>query len=578
MVRTGVSDLVLLRKLLRQARPFAWHIAVIFLLNLVSAGLVLLTPLPLAIAVDSVLGDKPLPDLLRALVPAATQNSSSLLLALTIGLLMAIALCRQLQSMAHWLLYTYTGEQMVLGFRAQLFSHVQRLSLAYHDAKGTTDSTYRIQYDTPAIQWLAIDGLLPLVTALCTVGGMIAITAHLDWQLAAVAIAVCPVLFLIARLYRTRLRRRWREVKELESSALSVVQESLGALRVVKAFGQEQHVQERFLHRARASVGARLRAAWGEASFDMLGGLTIALGTGAVLFLGVRHVQAGTLSLGSLLLVMGYVAQLYHPLQTLSKSIATLQSSLASAERVFALLEHLPDVAEKPDAKPLDRARGDIIFDHLIFAYEPGHRVLRDLHFEIPAGTRVGIAGKTGAGKSTLLNLLTRFYDPSSGRVLLDGIDLRDYRVADLRNQFSLVLQDPVLFSTSIAENIAFARPGAGDAAVVEAARAADAHDFITALPQGYDTLVGERGMRLSGGERQRISLARAFLKDAPILLLDEPTSSVDIQTEATILDALDRLMRGRTTFMIAHRLSTLRDCDLRLEIEHGRIATAVHH
>jgi ATP-binding cassette, subfamily B, bacterial len=563
MVPTGASDLLLLRKLLRQARPYAWHIGGIFLLNVLSAGLVL--------------GRKPLPELLRPLVPPTLQQSSGPLLGFTIGLLIAIALCRQLQSMAHWLLYTYTGEQMVLGFRAQLFGHVQRLSLAYHDAKGTTDSTYRIQYDTPAIQWLAIDGLLPFLTALCTVGGMITVTALLDWQLATVALAVCPMLILISRLYRRRLRRQWRQVKELESSALSVVQESLGALRVVKAFGQERRVQERFLHHARASIGARLRAAWGEAAFDMLGGLTIAVGTAAVLFLGVRHVQAGILSLGDLLLVMGYVAQLYGPLQTLSKSIATLQSSLASAERVFALLDHLPDVAEKPDAQPLARATGALVFDHLSFAYEAGHRVLKDLCLEIPAGTRVGIAGKTGAGKTTLLNLLTRFYDPTSGRILLDGVDLCDYRLDDLRNQFSLVLQEPVLFSTSIADNIAFARPGASAEDVIEAARAADAHDFITGLPQGYDTKVGERGMRLSGGERQRISLARAFLKNAPILLLDEPTSSVDMRTEATILDALDRLMRGRTTFMIAHRLSTLRDCDLRLEIEHGCIAAAVH-
>jgi ABC-type multidrug transport system ATPase subunit len=270
---------------------------------------------------------------------------------------------------------------------------------------------------------------------------------------------------------------------------------------------------------------------------------------------------------------MGYLQQLYDPLKTASKKAGALQSSLASAERVYSILDERPDFVDPPDARPLTRAAGAVAFRNVSFAYEPGHCVLHDVSFEIPPGTRLGIAGTSGAGKTTLVSLLTRFYDPSSGQIMFDGVDLRRYRLVDLRNQFAIVLQEPVLFSTSIAENIAYARPDADDVDVVAAARAAGAHDFICALPDGYGTAVGERGVRLSGGERQRIALARAFLKDAPILILDEPTSSVDARTEAEILEAMERLMSGRTAFMIAHRPSTLEICDARLELEHGRVA-----
>jgi ATP-binding cassette subfamily B protein len=301
-------------------------------------------------------------------------------------------------------------------------------------------------------------------------------------------------------------------------------------------------------------------------------GLLTALGTAAVLYVGVRHVQSGVLTLGDLLLVMGYLAQLYGPLRTLSKRAVGLQSKFASAERAFALLDRAPDVPERADAWPIARARGEIEFQGVSFDH--GDRpILRDVSFHVPPATRVGIVGPTGAGKTTLLNLLLRLHDPSAGRILLDGVDLRDYRLADLRGQFAVVLQEPVLFSTSLAENIAYARPDASHEDIVAAATAANVHAFIAQLPRGYDTVVGERGMMLSGGERQRVSLARAFLKDAPILILDEPTSAVDVRSESLIMEALERLMQGRTTLVVAHRLSTLEGCDMRLEIEHGRLA-----
>jgi ATP-binding cassette subfamily B protein len=281
------------------------------------------------------------------------------------------------------------------------------------------------------------------------------------------------------------------------------------------------------------------------------------------------------LTIGGLLLVMAYLAQLYGPLTTISRKVATIQSHLASLDRAFAVLDTAPDVPERTGARELVRADGAVSFRNVSFGYAADRAILRDVSFDLTPGTRLGISGTTGAGKTTLVSLLTRFYDPAEGQILLDGVDLRDYRLADLRAQFAIVLQEPVLFSTTLGENIAYGRPGASEGEIIEAAKAANVHDFIVGLPEGYDTPVGERGMRLSGGERQRISLARAFLKDAPILILDEPTSSVDTVTEGLIMEAMERLMRGRTTLMIAHRLSTLAHCDTRISLTEGRVTVA---
>jgi len=573
MATPSFTAWTLYRRLLGQARPYRPHLGGLFLLSLLASPLALLTPLPLKMAVDSVVGSRRLtPDPLAALLPAAVTRSHTAILVVAAVLFVMIALLTQLQQLGSSVLSAYTGEKLVLGFRVRLFRHVQRLSFLYHDSKGTTDSMYRIQYDATAIQNIAVDGIFPFITAAITIASMIYVTARIDWQLALVALAVSPVLFLVAQAYRHRLRRRWGDAKRLESSALSVVQEVLAAMRVVKAFGQESYEQERFICQSSKGLRARVHLAFVAGSFGLLVGLITAVGTAAVLFTGMRHVEAGVLTLGELLVVMGYLAQLYIPLQTISKKAADLQASLASAERAFALLDEVPDVTERPNAQPLARALGAVTFRKVSFAYSKDHPVLHDISFEIGPGTHLGIAGTTGAGKTTLVSLLTRFYDPTAGQILLDGVNLGDYKLADLRNQFAIVLQEPVLFSSSIAENIAYARPGASDHDIIAAAKAANAHEFITGLPQGYETQVGERGMRLSGGERQRISLARAFLKDAPILVLDEPTSSVDTKTEAAVMEAMERLMHGRTTFMIAHRQSTLANCDTLLRIEQGRL------
>ena len=567
------SDLAIYRRVLREARPYWRHIFGIWLISLLSTPLALLLPLPLTIAVDSVLGDKPLPGFLEAILPSSLQDSTNALLIFTVVLLVSVELASQLQSMSKTLLRTYTAERLTLRFRALLFRQAQRLSLAYHDRKGTADANYRIQSDAGSVSTVAVDGVIPFVSAGVTFIAMLVIIANIELTLALIALVYGPVFVLLTWAYRRRLRARHREVKELESSALSVVQEVLTSIRVVKAFGQEDREEQRFTNRASEGMGARLRVALIDGSFWMAIGLVTALGTGSVMYVGFRSVEAGAMTLGSLLLIMGYLAELYGPLSKISRQVATLQSGFASAERVFSLLDQAPDVVDRPDARPLRRAAGAIEVRDVSFSYGDQTPVLERVSFAVEPGERVGISGRTGAGKTTLASLLTRFYDPSAGEILLDGVALRDYRLADLRNQFAIVLQEPVLFSTSIGENIVYGRPEADRDEMIAAAQAADIHRFIETLPDGYETPVGERGMTLSGGERQRVSLARAFLKDAPILILDEPTSSVDLKTEATIVDAMERLMAGRTTFMIAHRLSTLESCSLRLRVQGHRVA-----
>ncbi len=544
------------------------------LLSLALMPLALLTPLPLKIAVDSVLGDHPLPAFLNRLLPEALSGTPDARLWLSISLVIAVALLSRIHTVFSWVLRDYTAEHLVADFRSRLFLHVQRLSLVHHETKGTADAIYRIGQDAGALQMLVIQIVLPFIGAAFSFAGMLYVTAAINGKIALVALAIAPFLMLLTGLYRPYLREKWRAAHEQHSAAVAVLHEALGALRLVKTFGTEERERHRFETQAGSAVRIRVGAAFAEASLNFLVGLLIACGTALVLYIGVRDVQAGELTIGDLLLVMAYLAQLYQPLQTMGAQIAMQQRALASVERAFELLDETPTLIDRPGACPLARAAGAITFENVSFAYFPRKPTLHDISFAVPAGSSVGIVGRTGAGKSSLISLLIRLYDPTSGRILLDGVDLRDYRIADLRRQFGVVSQDSLLFSDTVAANIAYSRPNAPMKEIMAAAEAAEAHDFIMKLPDGYDTLCGDRGVRFSGGERQRLSLARAFLRDAPLLILDEPTSAVDVQTEAAILRGIERLMEGRTTFMITHRLATLRRCDLLLVMEAGRLTS----
>lgn len=555
---------------LRESRSCWPHLIGIAALSVISLPLTLLYPLPLKIVVDSVLGGSPLPVWLEH-IPVLPHAGSAI--GTAIAVLLGIALLVSAQGLIAWWLQTYTGEKLVWDFRAKLLDHVQRLPLVFHDRYGSTDSVYRIQHDAPAIQYVTIQGLVPLMTAVCTLVGMIVVTARMDLTLSFIALLIVPILFLLSLGCSRIVRQRSQTIKELDSSAMSVIQEVIGSIRVIKAFGQESREHSRFVRRSEKRMSQQVRLSLQQAIFNVLIGLTIAAGTATALFIGVQHVRAGMLTIGSLLMIMAYIAQVYQPLQTLTAKATELQIWLTSLERAFSLLDQQPEITERASALTLKTAQGDFEFRNVSFLYDGSGKGLHNISFHVPCGTRVGIVGATGAGKTTLLNLLMRFYDPTDGMVLLDGCDVREYRIADLRRQFAVVLQEPVLFGASIAENIAYGKPDASDAEIVAAAKAAASHDFISQLPDGYETQAGERGSRLSGGERQRISLARAFLRNSPVLILDEPTSSVDVHTEAAIMEATERLMAGRTTFMIAHRLSTLKSCDLVVVLDQGRLS-----
>jgi len=563
-----------LRRLLQEARPFWLHFVVLLVVSLLSIPLTLLLPLPVKILIDSVLGSTPLPRPLSALLPAGAAQNGNLALLLPAGMLVVILGLSKLQALLSTVLFSYTTERLMLSFRAKVFLHLQRLSLAHHDSKGSSDATYRIQYDAVSVAIVILGGGITFTTTALTLLGMIYVVARIDWQLLVVVAAVAPFLLLSTYVYRQLVRKRWHRVKELESAAMSVLQEALGAIRVVKAFQREEQERQRFVQTTMKGVRLRVKLAFAEGIFNLAVGLLIGAGTGLALYLGGLHVRSGRITLGALMMAVIYLVQLYAPMTTLAQKVGELQTALASVERSFSVLDEPQEVIEQPNARRLLHAAGRVEFRNVSFSYDGERPALQDVSFEVPSGTSLGIMGKTGAGKTTLINLLGRFYDPNAGEIRIDGIDTREYRLADLRDQFAFVLQDSVLFSASIAENIAYGRPQASQEEIEKGARAANAHDFIMELPEGYRTVLGERGMTVSGGERQRIALARAFLKDAPILILDEPTSSVDTKTEAVIMEAMERLMRGRTTLIIAHRLSTLKNCDNVLRLENGRVAS----
>lgn len=577
--RKPVTGWRVFRRVLRELTGYRPHLVGIAVLGVLAAPLSLLQPLALKVVVDHYLGRQPPPAYLDAVMPAWLADMSGgymgggdgyLIFAVFLIIIGALAL----QSIAYCkrLLSTFTRERLALGLRMRLFGHVEKLSLSYHDQEGPSQATFRIMMDTAVIPGLLLAGLIPALQSLAMVVVFGVAMLLLSVKLTLLIFIVVPLLMAASWPFGRSLRRQWHDIKEIDTSMLGRLQEIFSAVRLVKTFGKEQRETEALQDLAEQGVRARCRVARTQGLFSFVLAMGTAVGTAAFLFLGAGMVRGDELQLGELVMLGALTVQFYAPVQGLVGMIASLQSSFASAERALNLLDEAPAVAERADARPLERAVGALSFRDVSFAYEADQPVLRNVSLEVAAGSRVGIVGRTGAGKTTLMNLLTRLHDPTAGAILLDGSDLRDIVLDDLRRQFAVVLQDPVLFKKSVAENINYALPSASMEQTVQAARLANVHDFIESMPDGYDTIVGERGQRLSGGERQRISLARAFLKDSPILILDEPTSSVDMRTEAAIMEAVQRLMEGRTTFIIAHRPSTLEICDKVLALDGGRV------
>jgi ABC-type multidrug transport system fused ATPase/permease subunit len=567
-------------RMLRPAFAQDWKMTGIGMALLLGvSGMTLLEPWPLKIVIDSVIGNQAPPPFLARMTelvvsdaPFIDDPKHALLFVLCISFLIINLVIGVLTVSSTYVLIA-VGLRLVFRLRCALFDHVQRLSLSFHDATSVGDSLYRIAWDTYAAQTLFNGGVVPAITAALTLVGIVVVMLAVDWVVTLVALAVgIPLVVLIKRLDKP-LSDRSMHVHERESAVTTRVQETLTGIRSVQAFGREEIESGRLQDQAATSLQANLKLTVLHTGSQAMVGLLLALGAGAVLWIGASRALNGSLTAGDVVLLLAYVAMLYKPLETLAYTAVTVQQATAGARRVYAILDTEPEIQDIAGALALPQpVSGQIDFEHVSFQYDDGTTAIRDITLRIAPATTVAIVGGSGAGKTTMLNLILRFYDPRSGRIMVDGRDLRDLKLDSLRDSIALVLQEPVLFAASIAENISYARPAATQAQVESAALAAGADEFIRRLPNGYETAIGERGVNLSGGQRQRISIARAFLKDSPILILDEPTSALDAESETHLVASLNALMRGRTTIIVAHRLSTIQHADHVIVLGNGDI------
>jgi ATP-binding cassette subfamily B protein/subfamily B ATP-binding cassette protein MsbA len=542
-------------------------------------GLDVLKPWPMKVLIDHALSGLPAPPalapVLHALPGAATREG---LAAWSVAATVILFLLAWALGVATAYANIAFGQRMVYDLAADLFGHLQRLSLRFHRRKSVGDSIRRVTTDSGCVSVIVKDALLPLVTSAISLVAMFAVMWRIEPGLTLLSLGVVPWMALVLRRYMGPMLERSYAEQEAEGRLYDVVERTLSAVPVVQAFGGERDAVRRFEAEARRVTEASLASAIVGLKFQVLVGAATAAGTAALLWLGAERVLDGRLTVGSLLVFVAYLGSLYGPIEAIMYTPSTAQGAAGSALRVLEVLETAREVDDRPGAVRLSRVEGHVQVSDVTFGYEPGRPVLKRLTFEARPGEVIALVGPSGAGKSTTVGLLPRFYDPWEGIVAIDGRDVREVQLRSLRSQIAIVLQEPFLFPLTVAENIAYARPQAGRAEIEAAARAANAHAFIERLPQGYDTMVGERGATLSGGERQRIAIARALLKDAPILVLDEPTSAVDPETERLLLDAIERLMAGRTTFIIAHRLSTLQKAHRILAMQDGTIVESGTH
>jgi ATP-binding cassette subfamily B protein len=559
-------------------RPHWKTLTVAFVAVLGEAATDLLEPWPLKVVIDYVLGSKKMPSWLSSLVTTAVGRQKMSVLYFAALTVVVIALVGAISSYLEKYLTTSVGQWVMHDLRRSVYHHVQRLSLSFHDKGRTGDLISRITSDIDAIQDFISQALLGILVNVLTLVGMLAVMFYLDWRFTLIALSVAPPLFVVVYFYTRRIKRAARAVRKKESEIVSIAQEVLSSIRVVKAFSREDYEQERFERQSLESVETALQARSLKAKLAPVVQVIVAVGTCLVLWYGTRLVLSGELSTGSLLVFLIYLGKMYKPMRELSKMSDTLSKTAVGFERIQEVVDTEREVKNLKGARRAPRFQGDIEFSNVSFGYSPDSQTLSDVNFRIKAGQVAAFVGPTGAGKTTIASLVARFYDPTKGEVRIDGHDVRSYRLKSLRQQIGFVLQESVLFRAPIWQNIAYGKPEASRAEIISAAKLANADEFIVQMPEGYDTIVGERGVTLSGGQRQRIAIARAIIRNAPILIMDEPTSDLDAASEELVFEALGRLMEGRTSIVIAHRLTTVRKADVIFVLDKGSIVEQGTH
>ena len=570
----------LLRWTLSFLQPYRAKVTLLTVLLASEIALGWLQPWPLAIVLDFLTGNA-LPRPLTRVVPwlstlAATHRFALLVTIVVAGVILQIV--NQFVSAYGTQVQVDTGQRMVYDLRGRLFEHLTALGLHHHITTSTVDAVYRVDVDAYAIENLVMSGIFPLATSFTSLIVMFGFLLYKNMTIGLLSLTVVPFLYLCLRYYTSTLVNREERVKELESKLLERLYETFGAMRLVKSFAREGHELGRYGAAGETTMNARIAITWQQSVFSVVVSTITIFGTALIVIVGGNLVMKGQLTIGDLYIVISYLGAVYGPLSAITHTTGQLQGALAGAKRVRAMFALIPETIDDPDAIDADKVTGEIRVEDVEFTYPNGARVLHGISFDARPGQMIALVGLTGAGKTTLVSLIPRFYDATGGRLTIDGVEVRKYRVRSLREKIAIVLQDPVLFSGTIADNLRYGRLDATPHEIEEAARAAHAHEFIVRLPKGYDTEIAEAGGGLSGGERQRLSVARAILKNAPILILDEPTSSLDAISEEIVFAALRRLRAGRTTIVIAHRLSTVRDADRILVLDGGKIAAQGRH
>ena len=551
-------------------RPYRWMLVAVFCAMIVETAMGLAGPWPLKVVLDNVVGSRRLPFWIARYAPGGATGRLALWAAVAMVVIAGVgAGASYLDN--YW--SESVAQSVAHDLRMRTYHHLQRLSLSYYDKHQVSASLSTLTTDIETVQDFASSGTLAILIDILSVAGMFALMAWLNWDFTLIAAAVAPLLLWLVYRFKRAVKEATKELRRNQAEVVSVEMYGLQSQRVIEAFGTQDLEEGRLRSASRAAVQSALQARRIKSALAPIVSLPVACCTAFVLWRGAHSVMAGAMTAGGLVVFLTYLGRFFKPVQDLAKMTNSIAQASVATERIRTILETDEIIRERPNARVPGALRGEIVFENVAFRYEADAPVLRDVSFHVAPGQLVGIVGPTGSGKSTVASLIPRFYDARAGRVLIDGVDVRDYQLHGLREKIGFVLQDTVLFRGTVCENIAYGRPGATAREILRAARLANAHEFIERMPRGYGTMIGERGLTLSGGQRQRLGIARAIVRNSPVLILDEPTAALDQEAEERVMEALERLMRGRTVIMIAHRLATLRRADQVIVLKDGLVA-----